>query len=207
MNKNKDYIIFEGIDGSGKSTIAKKLYNYLKNKYRVKLIREPGGTAVSEQIRKIIAKEKLLPQTQFFLFLAARVELYNKISNLKETIIIMDRSFLSTFAYQTVLMNLSIEKIKNIHSIFNIPITKGVVFILLADPVTIRKRLDEKHIFHKTLDIKTLKQINEKYKTLPKIFKNLQFIYLDSKQNLEYLYNKVIMHIEARLKDRDGYRT
>lgn len=197
----KEYIIFEGIDGSGKSTIAKKVYNYLKNKYSVKLIREPGGTLVSEKIRKIIAQEKLLPQTQLFLFLAARTELYSKISNLKENVIVMDRSYLSTFAYQTVLMNLSIGKIKNLHSIFNIPVTKGLAFVLLADPITIRKRLDTKHIFHKMLNDKTLHQINQRYKSLPKIFKNLQFIYLDSRQSIEYLYKKVIMYINARLQD------
>lgn len=207
-DKEKIYIIFEGIDGTGKSTLAKKVYHYFKNlKFKIQntnnrrwqsvaFVREPGGTPLGEKIRAIIAKEKLLPQTQLFLFLAARAELYKTIPKLKKEIIIMDRSYLSTFAYQSVLLNLSIKKLQDLHTIFNIPISRAIVFVLLAKPSMIRERLSRNHILHTTLDNKTLNHINEKYKMLKNIFRKFKFIYLDAEESKERLVEIVINELK-----------
>lgn len=202
MKSNNYYIIFEGIDGTGKSTLAKKVYNYFKNpKYNLKnfdviFIREPGGTPFNEKLRKIIAREKLMPVTQLFLFLAGRAELYNILSKLKNTIIIMDRSFLSTFAYQSVLLNLPFKKIYYLHSLINIPVSKAIVFVLLAEPDIVRRRLDKKHIFHTSLNDKTLKRINDKYKMLENTFAKYKFIYLDANKSKKELFDNVIEELK-----------
>ncbi|RUM60163.1 MAG: dTMP kinase, partial [Persephonella sp.] len=56
MNVNRGkFIVFEGIDGSGKTTQAKKLYEYLKEKgLKTVLTKEPGGTDIGKEIRKIL---------------------------------------------------------------------------------------------------------------------------------------------------------
>ena len=90
MYKKKSYfIVFEGVEGCGKSYQSKKLYLRLKKEgYKVVLTREPGGTKSAELIRNLILrdyfnknqKEKFDKYTDTLLYLAARNEhLINKI--------------------------------------------------------------------------------------------------------------------------------
>ena len=92
MRKKKSFfIVFEGIEGSGKSYQSKKLYNNIKKrKLPVILTREPGGTIGAERIRNIILKdyfhhnsrEKFHKYTDTLLYLAARNEhVQNKIKD------------------------------------------------------------------------------------------------------------------------------
>jgi len=87
------FITFEGIDLSGKSTQARLLYDKLvKNRKKVILVREPGGTLISEKIRKILLDKensKMKYITEFLLFSASRHQLTEEIikpSLKKETI-------------------------------------------------------------------------------------------------------------------------
>lgn len=96
-------IIFEGIDGSGKSTQAKMLYDYLSKTKDVVLLRDPGGVDVSEKIRDILLSLDMQPWTEVLLFLASRNELlHTKILPAIEEgkIVILDRFIDSTIAYQ-----------------------------------------------------------------------------------------------------------
>ena len=106
MYNKKPFIVFEGIEGSGKSLHSKSLTNQLKKK-RISYIyiREPGGTKNAERIRKILLSNtfsKLDKFTDTLLYLAARNE--NFIKNIKpfykKKIIICDRFIDSTIAYQ-----------------------------------------------------------------------------------------------------------
>lgn len=99
-------ISFEGIDGSGKSTQARLLAAHLhKLKFPVVFLREPGGTPVSEAIRKILlsTNHTMASRTELLLFLAARAELVDKV--IKPAldagqVVVTDRFSDSTFAYQ-----------------------------------------------------------------------------------------------------------
>lgn len=101
------FITFEGIDFSGKSTQAKLFYNHLKrhNKKAI-LLREPGGTIVSEKIRKILLDKRLDNMTylsEFLLFSASREQLTSEIilPHLKKGyVVICDRYYDSSTAYQ-----------------------------------------------------------------------------------------------------------
>ena len=106
MYNRKPFIVFEGIEGSGKSLHSKSLIDQLKKK-RISYIylREPGGTKNAEMIRRIILNknsDKLHKFTDTLLYLAARNE--NFINNIKpfynKRIIICDRFVDSTIAYQ-----------------------------------------------------------------------------------------------------------
>ena len=101
------FITFEGIEGSGKSTQSKKLYEFLlAAKLNAILTREPGGTKASEKIREILIDdkiEKLEAKTELFLNFAARLEHVEKLIKpalVENKIVISDRFFDSTFAYQ-----------------------------------------------------------------------------------------------------------
>jgi thymidylate kinase (EC 2.7.4.9) len=97
-------ISLEGIDGSGKSTQARKLYNFLKEEgYEVSLYRDPGSTPLAEQIRELIINYAMDPTTELLLFESARSSLvWEKIfpDLTSGKIVIVDRFIDSTTAYQ-----------------------------------------------------------------------------------------------------------
>jgi len=97
-------ITFEGIDGSGKSTQAKRLYEHLKSLgYKVSLYRDPGSTELAEKIRELILGFEIDPTTELLLFECARSSLmWEKIlPDLRDSkVVIVDRFIDSTMAYQ-----------------------------------------------------------------------------------------------------------
>ena len=97
-------IVFEGIEGSGKSHHLKKVSNFLKKKKIKHLkLREPGGNLNSEKIRKIILDEKsnFNKNTDLLLYLASRSENISILKkNFRKKIILIDRFTDSTLAYQ-----------------------------------------------------------------------------------------------------------
>ena len=119
--KKPFFICFEGVEGSGKSTQAKLLYKFIKKNItkNVILTREPGGTLFSEKIRNLILDKKtnINTLTEFFLLMAARNEhIISKINFYlkKNFIIICDRFFYSTLAYQHYLEDMDKKFIFNI---------------------------------------------------------------------------------------------
>lgn len=118
------FITFEGIDASGKSTQVKLLENYLINQNKkVIVVREPGGTNLSEKIREILlSKENLnmVKECEIFLFSASRAQLVREVilPKLKEGfIVISDRFHDSTTAYQGLGRDISLKDVRVIHKI------------------------------------------------------------------------------------------
>ena len=117
----KPVIVFEGIEGSGKSYHIKNVTNYLKQK-KIKFIklREPGGPLNSEKIRKLILSKKsnFDKMTDFLLYMSSRNENLNNIllKNYKKKIILIDRFLDSTIAYQHYGMGVNLEFIKYINN-------------------------------------------------------------------------------------------
>ena len=100
------FIVFEGIDGCGKSTQAKSLIAYLKKiGRRVISIREPGGTPVGEKIRDLLlhSKTTISAKSELFLYMASRAQLVEDVIRpalAEGKIIVCDRYYFSTAAYQ-----------------------------------------------------------------------------------------------------------
>jgi dTMP kinase len=102
------FIVFEGIDGSGKSTQARLLAEHLEEErgLDVLLLREPGGTELGEKLRALLLDpdgEDLAPETEVFLFMAARSHLVRTriLPALGEgRVVICDRFIWSTAVYQ-----------------------------------------------------------------------------------------------------------
>ena len=117
----KKIIVFEGVDGTGKSYHINQVAKFLKSK-KIKFIkfREPGGSSNSEIIRKIILKNNssLSKESDLLLYLAARKENYDKLikPNLKKKIILIDRFVDSTLAYQHYGFNIKEKKIKYLNN-------------------------------------------------------------------------------------------
>jgi dTMP kinase len=133
------FITFEGIDGCGKTTQAKKLYRYLKKEgYPVIFLREPGGTSASERIRRILLDRRLeiSALSELFLYEAARAQLAEGviIPELKKgTIIVCDRYYDSTTAYQGYGRGLDLAMIKRLNCVASSGYPPDLTFIFDVD--------------------------------------------------------------------------
>ena len=115
------FITLEGGEGSGKTTHAHLLYQYLRDEgYAVVLTREPGGTRISDEVRRILLDPEntdILPRTEILLFSAARAQLSDELirPHLEEGhIVICDRYADSTMAYQGYGLGLDLDKLRSI---------------------------------------------------------------------------------------------
>jgi dTMP kinase len=139
------FITFEGGEGSGKSTQVKLLAAYFKKKGReVVVTREPGGTKTAEKIREMLLTDaSLTPEAQCILNFAARVDHVEKLIKpaLKRgAVVISDRFFDSTYAYQGYAQGMKISEIKKIHKAAIGDFKPDVTFILDIDPLMGKKR-------------------------------------------------------------------
>lgn len=118
------FITFEGIDFCGKTTQTQKLVSYLRRKGRnVLLLREPGGDRIAEKIRNVLLSEKnsaLTPLSELLLYEASRAQLTQKVilpALKKGKVVICDRYFDSTLAYQGYGRDLDKKMIKYLNQI------------------------------------------------------------------------------------------
>jgi len=190
-------IVFEGIEGSGKTLHVNHVSKYLKRK-KIKFIRlrEPGGSVSSEKIRKLILSNKsnFHKITDLLLYLAARNE------NLEQTIkknygkklILIDRFIDSTLAYQHYGMGIDYKFINLLNNflIKNIKIT--VTFLNLVNTKNLRIRLSKRKNLNRydKLKFKLYKKIQKGYIKISKKKKN-KYVIIDS--NKPILINKKII--------------
>ncbi|HOQ80857.1 MAG TPA: dTMP kinase, partial [Candidatus Cloacimonadota bacterium] len=131
------FITFEGIEGCGKSTQAKLLFDYLvENGYNVTLTREPGGTDISEKIRELLLdcqNSKMNKETEILLYMASRSQHTGEliIPALESgSIVLCDRYFDSTLAYQGYARGIEISTIKTINSYASFGLIPDLTFFL-----------------------------------------------------------------------------
>ena len=146
MSKKKPLIVFEGIEGSGKTTLINYVTKYLKkNNISFEKIREPGGNKNSEKIRKLILNKKnnFNSFTDLMLYLASRSENIEKVvrKNFKKKIILLDRFTDSTVAYQHYGMGLNKSIINQINKILLKDIKPDITFLNIVNMNNLRKRL------------------------------------------------------------------
>jgi len=114
---NCNYLAFEGIDGSGKTTLINELSAELsKASVDFKIVREPGGTKLSEGIRDLLLSHdfEVNPTAEALLFSASRAQLIQEVvkpSIKNGQVIITDRSAYSSVAYQGVGRGLGYQKV------------------------------------------------------------------------------------------------
>jgi dTMP kinase len=155
-NRKFFFIVFEGIEGSGKSYQSRKLYTAIKKiGLPVILTREPGGTKSAEKIREIILKDYFHPDfkekfdkyTDTLLYLAARNEhIQNKIKPAisKKKIVICDRFIDSTFAYQVYGKGVNKNFVDLVHKYILGNIKPDMTFILKVNMSKALQRLKKR---------------------------------------------------------------
>ena len=144
----KPIIVFEGIEGSGKSHHISKVSKYLKERnINYIKIREPGGNVNSEKIRKLILNNKsdFNQNTDLFLYMAARSENIDLIKNsYKKKVILIDRFTDSTIAYQHYGMGVSINLIKTLNKFLLKNINVDFTFLNIVNRKNLYERLKKR---------------------------------------------------------------
>lgn len=200
------FITFEGVDFCGKSTQVELLKDYLlaQNK-NVHLIREPGGTEISEKIREILLDKKnnaMVMETEIFLFSASRAQLVREVIRpflQKGYYVISDRFHDSSTAYQGFGRGLSVDAILNIH---NLAIGKTIpditFFIDVPNEVAFARK---KNISHSDLDRIEVsdntfyERVREGYLYLSK--KEKRFRVIDGTKDIKQINEQIINEIKS----------
>ena len=198
----KPIIVFEGIEGTGKSHHIKNVANYLKRK-KIKFIqiREPGGSENSEKIRSLILNNKSTfnKETDLLLYLAARSENINTIEkNAGKRIILIDRFTDSTIAYQHYGMGLDLKFIQNINNYILKNVKVDFTFLNTVSLTNMKKRLRLRKKLNR-YDKFNSKFYEKVQNGFIKIFKKNQKKYIKINSNLDINVNEKI--ILKKIKD------
>ena len=198
FKKKPLFIVFEGVEGCGKSFQSKKLYlNLKKKKINTILTREPGGTQTAELIRKLILKdyfskdqkEKFDRYTDTLLYLAARNEHVKTkiIPALKQKkVVICDRFTDSTIAYQVYGKKIKFNFINNIHKYILDGLKPDITFLLKVSKNSSRKRLKKRKTKNRydNFSQSFYSKVQNSFVKIAKMKKNY-FIFDSSKNNNE----------------------
>ncbi|MBN1996040.1 dTMP kinase [candidate division KSB1 bacterium] len=145
------FVTFEGIDYSGKSVQAKLLYEACRGKNRCLLLRDPGATEISEKIRTILldkTNSEMSPWTELLLYEAARSQLVSE-KILPEMalggIVICDRFYDSTTAYQGYARGLDLAAVERANILGSCGLMPGITFLLDVEPkrALMRKKVSD----------------------------------------------------------------
>jgi dTMP kinase len=190
-------ITFEGIEGCGKSTLAKELYEYLKSKnYKVIFTREPGGGKLGEKIREILLSNEFeIPDySELFLFLASRYEHTKNviIPKLKEGyIVISDRYMDSTIAYQGYGRKINLKLLEKLNEIATLGIKPDLTFLIdLPEEISFNRLKDKILDRIESEEIEFYKHVRFGYIEIARN-EPLRFIILDGTMELQTLKQKV----------------
>ncbi|MDC3131365.1 dTMP kinase [Pelagibacteraceae bacterium] len=198
MNKRKGkFITFEGPEASGKSSQILLLEKYLKKKQIPCIItREPGGTKLSESLRKLILNNNsnINNLEEILLLMAARSNHINNIilpNLLKGKVVISDRYADSTFVYQGFVNKFGISRAKNLHSNLLSNFQPNLTFVFNIKISEILKRLNKRKIKNKydKIDVSFHKAVIKGYK---KITNSKRFINIDATKSKSEIHNKIL---------------
>lgn len=203
------FITFEGCEGAGKSLQSKLLYEYLLSCNKdVLLIREPGGTAISEKIREIIldpAAKEMHPFTEVLLYAASRAQLVNEViaPALSEgKIVLCDRYVDSSIAYQGYGRGLGYAAVNAVNSYATAGVVPHITFYISLEPEKglLRNKKEgktdrlekEKLEFHK-LVFHGYGEIADKYKN--------RYMIVDGELKIDEIHNIIVEKVNSFLKE------
>ncbi|MBI5743095.1 MAG: dTMP kinase [Elusimicrobia bacterium] len=204
------FIVLEGPDRSGKSTQAALLKKHLESKnYQVTITREPGGTHLSEQIRKILLdpKSNIEPMTELFLYETSRIKhtLEKIIPALKsKKVVICDRYTLSTVAYQGYGRGLDLKTVKTLNTIATLGLKPDLTIVFdIPDKIFAqRERLAQKVFGPDRIESASAafrKRVNNAYKILAR---QKGVTRIDGGSSVDEIHNEILTHVAKMLSKR-----
>ena len=197
------FISFEGIDGCGKSTQADLLRSYLESKgEQVELLREPGGTALSEQIREILLNpnnDKMDPSTELILLSASRAQLTREIiipALERGNVVICDRYADSTLAYQGYGRGINLEWLEKLNAFATAGLKPDITLLVDLPVDEAFNRMQSKSFDRIEMEgIEFLDKVRSGYLELTDRFSKRYFM-IDGMETIEEMSKKIINKIE-----------
>ena len=192
---NCNYLAFEGIDGSGKTSFIEGLCEILdKEQKKYKVVREPGGTKLGEGIRELLLSKafQVPPLSEAFLFSANRAELIETVvvpEIESGAIVISDRSAFSSVAYQGAGRGLGVDKIYELNNVALNGFWPEKIILLDIDPTI---SLARQKIMDRigSSEIEFFERARQGYLDLAKKFHD-QFLIIDAEK--EFTKNQEII--------------
>ena len=202
ISNNSLFISFEGIDGCGKSTQVKMLMNRFElDGIDSLLVREPGGTQISEEIREVLLKnrnENMAERTEALLMTASRAQLTHDViipSLDSGLIVIADRFKDSTLAYQGGGRGLDINYLVQLNDFATFELDPDITFFIDVTADEGHKRLNSKHSDRIEGAGKIFQEkVREQYLKLARIYSD-RFIVLDGKKTPEEIHQIIWLEI------------
>ena len=197
------FISFEGIDGCGKSTQADLLRSYLESKgEQVERLREPGGTALSEQIREILLNpnnDKMDPSTESILLSASRAQLTREIiipALERGNVVICDRYADSTLAYQGYGRGINLEWLEKLNEFATAGLKPDITLLVDLPVDEAFNRMQSKSFDRIEMEgIEFLDKVRSGYLELTDRFSKRYFM-IDGMETIEEMSKKIINKIE-----------
>ncbi len=196
-------IVFEGIEGSGKTLHIKNIEKYLKKK-KIKFIkfREPGGSKNSEKIRKLILNKisNFNKITDLLLYLAARNENYERIikKNYRKKVILIDRFTDSTLAYQHYGMGINKKIILSLNKFILKNIKPNFTFLNVVSMKNLKIRL-RKRLKKNRYDVFNLSFYNKAQKGFINLSKKKNYMIINSNNEINENKKIIIKKIDSLL--------
>ncbi len=203
-SNNAKFITFEGIDGCGKSTQAKLLLEYMnKSGVETILVREPGGTNISESIREILlhsSSGQMGDRTESLLMTASRAQLTQEviIPNMDQgKFVIADRYSDSTLAYQGGGRNLDIEWLIELNNYATFTLLPDITFFVDIRSEEALRRLDSNKDRIEGEGIEFQARVRKTYHELAERF-NDRYVILDGYGEIGDIHQKVLNEMIRR---------
>lgn len=204
------FISLEGPDGSGKSTIMEKIKNYLEdNKIDYLHTREPGGSKIGEDIRKIILDEKntdMSAQTEALLYAASRSQ------HVKEKIrpslekgdhVFCERFVLSSLAYQGIGRGLGVEEVKKINDFATGNLSPDLIlFFDISPEITLERKTKSGGDRLEQAGLDFHQEVYKGYKSLIESYPE-NIVIIDASKKVEEVYRETIKAIEKVIKKEE----
>ena len=203
-SNNAKFITFEGIDGCGKSTQAKLLLEYMnKSGVETILVREPGGTNISESIREILlhsSSGQMGDRTESLLMTASRAQLTQEviIPNMEQgKFVIADRYSDSTLAYQGGGRNLDIEWLIELNNYATFTLLPDITFFVDIRSEEALRRLDSNKDRIEGEGIELQTRVRKTYQILAERF-NDRYVIIDGYAEKGEIHQKVLNEMKRR---------
>ena len=193
---------FEGIEGVGKSTQINLLKDYLEiNGYSTEILREPGSTITGESIRSILldSKENLSSESELLLMFAARAQLISeKVNNSNSDIILFDRFYDASVAYQGFGRNLSIDFIQSLIGFINCPEPRLTFLLDISVQDGFERKVNDVKDRIESAGNDFFQKVREGYLDIAKNNQN-RIKVIDAMQSIDDINKSIIDHVKPLL--------
>ncbi|MBD3167889.1 MAG: dTMP kinase [candidate division Zixibacteria bacterium] len=201
------FISFEGIDYCGKSTQVKLLSSKLSHDgYGIVVVREPGGTEISEQIRAVLldnANIKMAPEAELLLYEASRAQLTRQLiipGKDAGKVVLCDRYFDSTTAYQGYGRGLDLDSINKMNLLASCGIKPDMTFLFDLPAEAAQARFSSVPLFKDRLEEEKIdfhRRVRNGYLKIAELERE-RFKVIDAEDDIDNIAEKIFTEVKKR---------